>query len=277
MARNLTYTILAALVLGVIVGLTLNRVFEDGGGAGSETLKSIAYYLSVVTDVFLRLIKMIIAPLVFATLVSGLAHMGDTAALGRVGGRALLWFIAASLLSLSLGLLLVNLFEPGVGLNIPTPPAHAASGIDKAAFDFRTFVSHIFPASGIEAMAENEILQIVVFSLFIGVAITAVGEKAAPIVRGVEAMVQVTGYVMRFAPFAVFAAVASTLAERGPEILGSLGYFMLSFYIAIGLLWCCLIAICFLFVGKRTVLLVRYIRDPLLLAFTTASSEAAYP
>ncbi len=281
MARNLTYTILAALVLGIIVGLTLNSAFEDGGGAGSETLKSIAYYLTVVTDVFLRLIKMIIAPLVFATLVSGIAHMGDTAALGRVGGRALLWFIAASLLSLSLGLLLVNLFQPGVGLNIPIPPAHAASGIDKAAFDFRTFVSHIFPASGIEAMAENEILQIVVFSLFIGVAMTAVGEKAAPLVRGVEAMVQVmlqvTGYVMRFAPFAVFAAVASTLAERGPEILGSLGYFMLSFYIAIGLLWCCLIAICFLFVGKRTVLLVRYIRDPILLAFTTASSEAAYP
>lgn len=281
MARNLTYAILAALVLGIIAGLTMNHMLADGGGPGSETLETVAYYLSTVTDIFLRLIKMIIAPLVFSTLVVGIAHMGDTAALGRVGGRALVWFLGASLLSLSLGLLLVNLFQPGVGLNIPLPPVESASGVDKAAFDFRTFISHIVPASGIEAMAQNEILQIVVFSLFAGVAITAVGERAAPLVRGIEAivqvMLQVTGYVMRFAPVAVFAAVTSTLAERGPQILGSLGYFMLSFYIAIAVLWCVLIAVCFLFVGRRTILLARYIRDPLLLAFTTASSEAAYP
>jgi Na+/H+-dicarboxylate symporter len=281
MAKKLTYAILIALLLGMIAGLAMNHSLDDGGGPGSATLKTAAHYLSTVTDIFLRLIKMIIAPLVFSTLVTGIAHMGDTAALGRVGGRALLWFVAASLLSLGLGLLLVNLFQPGVGLNMPLPPADSASGVGKAAFDFRTFASHIVPASGIEAMAENEILQIVIFSLFVGVAITAVGERAIPLVRATEALVQVmlqvTGYVMRFAPVAVFAAVTSTLAERGPQILGSLGYFMLSFYIAIALLWCCLIAICFLFVGRRTALLVRYIRDPLLLAFTTASSEAAYP
>ena len=281
MAKKLTYAILAALLLGIVAGIAMNSALADGGGPGSATLKTAAHYLSTVTDIFLRLIKMIIAPLVFSTLVVGIAHMGDTAALGRVGGRALAWFVAASLLSLSLGLLLVNLFQPGVGLDIPLPPVASASGVDKAAFDFRTFVSHIVPASGIDAMAQNEILQIVVFSLFIGVAITAVGERAAPLVRGIEAivqvMLQVTGYVMRFAPIAVFAAVTSTLAERGPQILGSLGYFMLSFYIAIAILWCCLIAVCFLFVGRRATLLVRYIRDPLLLAFTTASSEAAYP
>jgi len=280
LAKRLTYYILAALVLGIVSGLVLNAVFDDGA-AGRETLTSIAYYLSVVTTVFLRLIKMIIAPLVFSTLVVGIAHMGDTAALGRVGLRSILWFVGASLISLTLGLILVNLFHPGVGLNIPVPPVDAASGVDKAAFDFKNFVSHIFPASGIEAMANNEILQIVIFSVFIGVAITAVGEKAAPLVKGIEALVQVmlqvTNYVMRFAPFAVFAAVTATLAERGPEILGSLGYFMLTFYTAMGLLWCVLIGICFLIVGKRTSLLVRYIRDPLLLAFTTASSEAAYP
>ena len=281
MAKRLTYYILAALVLGIVIGLALNAIFADGGGSGTETLASIAYYLSVVTTVFLRLIKMIIAPLVFSTLVVGIAHMGDTAALGRVGLRSILWFIGASLISLTLGLMLVNLFQPGIGLNIPVPPVDASSGVDKAAFDFKNFVAHVFPASGIEAMANNEILQIVIFSVFIGVAITAVGEKAAPLVRGIEALVQVmlqvTNYVMRFAPFAVFAAVTATLAERGPEILGSLGYFMLSFYIAMGLLWCVLIGVCFLIVGKRTSLLVRYIRDPLLLAFTTASSEAAYP
>lgn len=281
MAKRLTYYILAALVLGIVTGLVLNATFDDGGGAGSETLKNVSYYLSIVTTVFLRLIKMIIAPLVFSTLVVGIAHMGDTAALGRVGLRSILWFIAASLVSLTLGLILVNLFQPGIGLNIPMPPADAASGVDKAAFDFKVFISHVFPASGIEAMANNEILQIVIFSVFIGVAITAVGEKAAPLVRGIEALVQVmlqvTNYVMRFAPFAVFAAVTATLAERGPQILGSLGYFMLTFYTAMGLLWCLLIGVCFLIVGPRTGQLVRYIRDPLLLAFTTASSEAAYP
>lgn len=281
MAKRLTYYILGALVLGIVVGLTLNAVLDDSGGQGSAALKDVAYYLSIVTTIFLRLIKMIIAPLVFSTLVVGIAHMGDTAALGRVGLRSILWFIGASLVSLTLGLCLVNLFQPGVGLAIPIPPAEAASGVDKAAFDLKTFFAHVFPASGIEAMAENEILQIVIFSLFIGVAITAVGEKAAPLVRGIEALVQVmlqvTNYVMSFAPFAVFAAVTSTLAERGPEILGSLAYFMGSFYVAMALLWCVLIGICYLIVGPRTGLLVRYIRDPLLLAFTTASSEAAYP
>ena len=280
MAKRLTYYILGALIGGIVCGLVLNAIFDDGAG-GSATLKSIAYYLSIITSIFLRLIKMIIAPLVFSTLVVGIAHMGDTAALGRVGLRSILWFIGASLISLTLGLILVNLFQPGVGLNIPVPPVDAASGVDKAAFDFKKFIEHIFPASGIEAMASNEILQIVIFSVFIGVAITAVGEKAAPLVKGIEALVQVmlqvTNYVMRFAPFAVFAAVTATLAERGPQILGSLGYFMLTFYIAMGLLWCVLIGICFLLVGKRTRLLVKYIRDPLLLAFTTASSEAAYP
>lgn len=281
MAKRLTYYILGALVLGIIVGLALNAWLDDGGGTGSAVLKDVAYYLSIVTTVFLRLIKMIIAPLVFSTLVVGIAHMGDTAALGRVGLRSILWFIGASLVSLTLGLILVNLFQPGHGLAIPIPPADTASGVDKAAFDLKQFISHVFPASGIEAMATNEILQIVVFSLFIGVAITAVGEKAAPLVRGIEALVQVmlqvTNYVMRFAPFAVFAAVTATLAERGPEILGSLAYFMGTFYLAMGLLWCVLIAICWAIVGPRTGLLVRYIRDPLLLAFTTASSEAAYP
>ncbi|WP_394653165.1 dicarboxylate/amino acid:cation symporter [uncultured Sphingomonas sp.] len=280
MAKRLTYYILGALIAGIVCGLVLNAIF-DGTEVGAATLKSIAYYLSIVTTVFLRLIKMIIAPLVFSTLVVGIAHMGDTAALGRVGLRSILWFVGASLLSLTLGLILVNLFQPGVGLSIPIPPADATSGVDKAAFDFKNFVSHVFPASGIEAMANNEILQIVIFSVFIGVAITAVGEKAAPLVKGIEALVQVmlqvTNYVMRFAPFAVFAAVTATLAERGPEILGTLGYFMLTFYIALGLLWCVLIGICYLLVGTRTGLLVKYIRDPLLLAFTTASSEAAYP
>lgn len=281
MAKRLTVYILIGLVLGIVVGIVLNASINDGSAEATKRLGEIAGYFSIVTSLFLRLIKMIIAPLVFSTLVVGIAHMGDTAALGRVGTRAVGWFIGASLVSLTLGLVLVNLFQPGVGLDIPIPPVTEASGVDRAAFNLKDFITHIVPASMVDAMAKNEILQIVVFSLFVGVGITAVGEKAAPLVKGIDAlaqvMLQVTNYVMRFAPFAVFAAVAGTLTERGPAILGSLAYFMGTFYIGMGLLWVLLISVCFLIVGARTRLLIGYIREPLLLAFSTASSEAAYP
>src|SRR5688572_16803819 len=177
MAKRLTQFILAAMVLGIIVGWAINASIADGSPAGEARLKEIAGYFSIITTLFLRLIKMIIAPLVFSTLVAGIAHMGDTSALGRVGGRAIGWFIGASLVSLTLGLILVNLFQPGIGLGFPIPPETATSGIDRAAFNLKDFVTHIVPASMFEAMATNEILQIVVFSLFVGVAITAVGEK----------------------------------------------------------------------------------------------------
>ena len=281
MATRLTYYILGGLVLGLIVGWGLHLAIDDGTPASAARLETIAGYFSIATTLFLRLIKMIIAPLVFSTLVVGIAHMGDTQALGRIGFRSVAWFVCASLLSLTLGLILVNLLRPGVGLALPIPPVTAGIGVEKAALNLKDFVAHIVPSSMIDAMATNEILQIVVFSLFVGVAITAVGEKAAPLVRGVEALVavmlQITNYVMRFAPVAVFAAVASTLAERGPGVLGDLAYFMGSFYLGLVLLWLLLIGIAFVLIGPRTRLLVRYIRDPLILAFSTASSEAAYP
>nr|WP_295671119.1 dicarboxylate/amino acid:cation symporter [Sphingomonas sp.] len=281
MGKRLTYYILIGLVAGLALGLAINGYYDDNGGPGTKFAAEIAGYFSIITALFLRLIKMIIAPLVFSTLVVGIAHMGDTQALGRIGFRSVAWFICCSLVSLTLGLILVNFFQPGVGLAIPIPPVDATSGVDRAAFNLKDFITHIVPSSMVDAMAKNEILQIVVFSLFVGVGITAVGEKAAPLVRGIDAlaqvMLQVTNYVMRFAPVAVFAAVTATLAEQGPGIIGRLAYFMGTFYIAMGLLWCLLIGICFLIVGPRTALLVKYIREPLLLAFSTASSEAAYP
>ena len=281
MGKRLTYYILIGLVAGLALGLAINGYYDDNGGPGTKFAAEIAGYFSIITALFLRLIKMIIAPLVFSTLVVGIAHMGDTQALGRIGLRSVAWFICCSLVSLTLGLILVNFFQPGVGLAIPIPPVDATSGVDRAAFNLTDFITHIVPSSMVDAMAKNEILQIVVFSLFVGVGITAVGEKAAPLVRGIDAlaqvMLQVTNYVMRFAPVAVFAAVTATLAEQGPGIIGRLAYFMGTFYIAMGLLWCLLIGICFLIVGPRTALLVKYIREPLLLAFSTASSEAAYP
>jgi len=281
MAKKLTRYILIALVLGIIAGWATNAAIDDGTPASAARLKSIADYLSIVTALFLRLIKMIIAPLVFSTLVAGIAHMGDVAALGRVGLRSILWFVLASLVSLTLGLILVTLLHPGIGLNLPIPPATAASGVETAAFNLKDFVSHVVPQSIFEAMSTNEILPIVIFSLFFGVALTAIGEKGKPIVHGVEALVrvmlQVTDYVMRFAPFAVFTAVASALAERGPQIIATLGKFVGSFYLGLAVLWAVLIGAAFVIVGPKTRHLVRYVRDPVVLAFSTASSEAAYP
>src|SRR3954467_4056727 len=281
MAKNLTRFILLALVLGIIAGWAVNAAIDDGTPASAERLKSIADYLSIVTSLFLRLIKMIIAPLVFSTLVAGIAHMGDIAALGRVGIRSLGWFILATFVSLTLGLILVNALEPGVGLNLPLPPATAASGVETSGFNLKDFVSHLVPQSIFESMSNNEILPIVIFSIFFGVALTSIGEKGKPLVRGVESLVrvmlQLTNYVMRFAPFAVFTAVTSALAERGPQIIMTLGKFVGSFYLGLAMLWAILIAACFVIVGPRTRHLVRYIRDPVVLAFSTASSEAAYP
>ncbi|HWW64925.1 MAG TPA: dicarboxylate/amino acid:cation symporter [Sphingomonadaceae bacterium] len=276
MAKRLTLYILLAMIAGIVLGVVLHAALDD-----PKQIETVTSYLTILTDLFLRLIKMIIAPLVFSTLVAGIAHMGDTAALGRIGFRSIAWFLTASLLSLTLGLILVHLFQPGTGLQMALPEATAASGIDRGDFSLHQFITHLVPRSIFEAMATNEILQIVIFSLFVGVAITALGEKAAPVVRGIEALVaimlQITDYVMRFAPVAVFAAVTTAIAQEGVGILATFGYFMGSFYIGLFLLWGLLLFLAFALTGGRAATLARYIRDPTLLAFSTASSEAAFP
>ena len=276
MARRLTYLILLAMILGIAAGFVVNRSIAD-----HATLVTIADGLSILTTLFLRLIKMIIALLVFATLVGGIAHMGAGGGLGRIGLRTIGWFVGASLVSLTLGLLLVNLLRPGVGLALPLPPAGASSGVATTAFNLKDFTTHLVPASPVQALADNEILQIVVFAGFFGVAVTAVGEAAAPIVRGVEALAQimlkVTDYVMRFAPIAVFAAVSGAIATQGIGVLIRLGTFMASFYLGLVILWGLLFAAAVLMVGPRARILFGYIREPFLLAFSTASSEAAFP
>ncbi|WP_448664547.1 dicarboxylate/amino acid:cation symporter [Sphingomonas sp. CJ20] len=280
MGKRLTWFILAGLLLGGAIGWGLNVAYDDGG-AGTARLAEIASYLDIPTQMFLHLIKMIIAPLVVSTLVVGIAHMGGTGAIGRVGLKAFFWFVCASLVSLTLGLILVNLLQPGVGLQLPLPDVAAASGVDRSAFDVAKFFTHIIPTSAIDAMASNDILQLVIFSLFFGVGMAAVGEKAAPLLRGLEALVSVmltvTGYVMLFAPVAVFCAVARTLATKGVGVVGDLAFFMGSFYLGLAVLWAVLLGACFVVIGPRTGQLIRYLRDPILLGFSTASSEAAYP
>jgi len=283
LAKRLTTYILIALVLGLIVGWVTNAALGGSHPTPDQaaTLATIAKWLGLVTTIFLKLIKMIIAPLVFGTLVVGIAHMGDTGALGRVGLKSLGWFVCASLLSLTLGLVLVHILQPGAGLNIPLPPINESAGIDKSKIDAVQVIGHIFPSSIVDAMAQNDILQIVIFSVFFGVAITAVGDRAAPLVKAAEAltkvMLQITDYVMRLAPLAVFAAVANALVERGPDVIQKLGYFMLCVYIGLALLWLMLGLLAWLFVGRRSLSLFRYIREPVLVAFSAASSEAAFP
>ena len=275
MAKRLTLYILIGMALGLVVGAVLNNVYA----AGDPALAQWADSLKLLADVFLKLIKMIIAPLVFATIVAGIAGMGDAAELGRIGTRALAWFITASVLSLSLGLFLVNLFKPGVGLAL-TATGELGELATKD-FTLRHFVLEIFPTSAIDAMAQNNILQILVFSLFAGVALSALGPRGAVLVRGAEAladlMLQVTNYVMRFAPFAVFGAIASVVATKGLGIVVTYGVLIGEFYFGLLLLWAILLSIGAVFLGGRIWTLIRYIREPLLLTFSTASSEAGLP
>jgi len=236
---------------------------------------------SLLADVFLRLIKMIVAPLVFTTLVVGVAKVGDIGSVGRIGGKTLLWFLGASLVSLFLGMLLVNLFQPGIAMHLPVPETTDDSGVAKVGFSVREFLYHIFPASIIEAMYKNEILQIVVFSLFFGIGTAAVGEQGKIVIKAFDAVahiiLKITGYVMNLAPIAVFGAMTAIIAKQGLGILTTYSLFIGEFYLGLLLLWILLNAAGFLVVGKRITSLLKRIKEPVLLSFAAASSEAAFP
>ena len=273
--NRLTTWILVALVLGIGVGYAVN--------AGMQKPADFADYMSLVTTLFLHLIKMIIAPLVFSTLVVGIAKMGDAKEVGRIGVKALGWFVIASLMSLTLGLILVNLFRPGDAMALAghLPDAGASSGVAVSGLTLKDFANHLVPTSVIDSMAKNDILQIVIFAIFFGTGAAAVGARATPMIDVIDGaahvMLKVTGYVMNFAPFAVFAAVAGVVATSGVGVLATYGKFMGEFYLGIGLLWLILIAVGILFVGPRLLTLLGLLREPTILAFTCASSEAAYP
>ena len=276
MNRLFTIFIVAAMVLGVAAGWIINQALP------ADQAKEVASNLSIITDVFLRLIKMIIAPLVFTTLVAGIAHMGDASEVGRVGVKTIGWFICASIVSLLLGLAMVHLLHPGVGLNMTPPDVAAAStAVDVSKFTLRDFITHLVPTSIVDAMAKNEILQIVVFSVLVGTAVSAIDDRAPAVLALVEQvaqiMLKVTGYVMRTAPLAIFAALAASIATQGIGVLATYAGFVGGFYLSLGLLWALLIGAMVVLVGLRALKLVSAIRAPMLLAFSTASSEAAYP
>jgi Na+/H+-dicarboxylate symporter len=250
--------------------------------APTKTQTEMAGYFKILSDIFLRLIKMIVAPLVLTTLTVGIAHLGGGAAVGRIGARTMGWFVTASLISLGLGLVLVNLFKPGVNFPVTLEAAVAdVSTVATSNFSLAEFITHVFPTSIVDAMARNEILQIVVISLFLGVALQSLGKKTERVTEIMEQvaflMLKVTGYVMAAAPLAVFGALAYTVSLQGLGVIADYGRLAGTFFLALFVLWALLIAVGFLILGPRVFKLIWDVRAPGLLAFATASSEAAYP
>ena len=277
MGHRLTLYILIGMILGVITGY-LVRVYVP---ADSEAFTYWLRSFTLLSTIFLNLIKLVVAPLILGTLIAGIAHMGDSSALGRIGTRAIAWFILASLISISLGLIMVNFFEPGAGLNLTVGTHSIAEVGEVKKLDLFQFIEHVFPKNIFQAMADNNVLQILVFALFAGIGLTAIGDKGKPLVRGAEAlaelMLQITGYVMRLAPIAVFGALAGVVAKYGLGILGTYAELVTEFYLSLVVLWVILRGAGAIFLRRRIFSLIRYIREPLLIAFSTASSEAAMP
>jgi Na+/H+-dicarboxylate symporter len=291
--QNLTGYIIAAMILGAITGQIIHIYFpetiqiKDASGVLKDIVRSehIGQYFKILTGVFLRLVQMIIAPLVITTLIVGIAKMGNLKAVGRVGGRSMIWFFSASLASLLLGLMLVNYFKPGeeLHLNINALDTSAAADVigKTQSFSVQHFIEHLFPKSLFEALANNEILQIVVFSIFFGIALTQYGEKGESIVKFLDNLSKVililVGYVMWFAPLGVFGGITAIIATKGLGILKVYGYYMASFYVGLTLLWILLLAVGYFILRKRLGTLLNHLKNPLMVAFSTTSSEAVFP
>lgn len=275
--NRLTIFILVAMALGIITGYIVHTQ------ADPAFISSFATNIKMLTTIFLRLVMMIIAPLVFSTLVVGIAKLGDLKSVGRVGGKALLWFVSASLVSLLLGMVLVNFFQPGAAIDLSNADTAGAKDLigKTQEFSLLKFVEHVFPKSVVEAMATNEILQIVVFSIFFGVAMTAIGDYAKPVLKALDAVshiiLKMVGYVMAFAPLGVFGAIAAVIAVKGLEVFKFYGLYLFYFLIGIMVLWAILLAVGFLILKNRVPALLKRIAQPLLIAFSTTSSEAVFP
>ncbi|MCU9953848.1 dicarboxylate/amino acid:cation symporter [Burkholderia sp. BKH01] len=268
--------IVVGMVLGIATGVACHAMLPNADAANQ-----VGGYFSLLADVFLRLVKMIIAPLVFCSLVIGVTKIGDVRAVGRIGIRTLGWFLFASFISLALGALIANWLKPGSALNLPLPAINASTGLSTSGLSPKEFVVHLVPSSIVGAMANNEILQIVVFAAFFSVGLTTLGDKAQLVVRMLDqvahVMLKVTGYVMALAPFAVFGAIANVVTTRGVSVLVTFGRFMGEFYGSLIVLWLLMVLAGGVLFGRRVFSLVRFMRVPMLIGFSTASSESVYP
>lgn len=275
-SKYLVRAIVIAMISGALLGTILNSQTD------ADAAKTFAGYFNLVTDVFLRLIKMVIAPLVLATLVTGVASMSDSGSIRRVGFKAMAWFLVASLISLTIGLTLAHFFQPGAGLNLVVGTNTASTGLSATAFSLPIFLTHVFPRSIVEAMGTNEVLQIVIFSLFFGTALAFVKGKGKSVIVDVleelsKVMFRITDYVMLVAPVAVFAAIASTITVHGLEMVVSFGKLVVEYFLGLAILWALIGLAGYLALGARLKVLLKHLREPVLVAFSTASSEAAYP
>lgn len=276
--KNLTVQILIAMLLGAILGVYVHNSYPVEGA------KEFSGFIKMLATIFIRLVQMIISPLVFTTLVVGIAKLGDIKSVGRIGGKAMAWFFSASLISLLIGMFYVNYLQPGVGLNLSDIDVSSAAAVTEntKVFSVQNFVEHIIPKSIVEAMATNEILQIVIFSIFFGLAAASIGDYAKPVVSALEKtshiVLKMVNYVMVFAPIGVFGAIAGVFAVRDvSELLLTYARFFSYFLIGISTLWIVLMGVGYAFLGKRMNVLLRHILSPLIIAFGTTSSEAVFP
>ncbi len=275
---NLTVQIVIAMLLGAILGIFVHQNYDI------DFAKAFSGYVKMLATVFIRLVQMIISPLVFTTLVVGIAKLGDIKSVGRIGGKAMAWFFSASFISLLIGMFWVNVLHPGTGLNLSNIDVATASDINEKSHSFsaQNFIEHIIPKSIVEAMSNNEILQIVIFSIFFGLAAAAIGEHAKPVVNALDKtshiILKMVNYVMKFAPVGVFGAIAGVFAIRDlNDLLLTYAKFFGSFLVGISTLWVFLLFIGFVFLGHRLIALLKHIVSPLIIAFGTTSSEAVFP
>lgn len=275
---NLTTQILIAMIIGAILGIIIHN------NCSEDTAKEFSGYIKMLATVFIRLVQMIISPLVFTTLVVGIAKLGDINAVGRIGGKALGWFFTASFISLLIGMFWVNILQPGVGLNLSNIDLATASEVTEKTHNFsaQNFIEHIIPKSIVEAMATNEILQIVIFSIFFGLAAASIGDFAKPVVNALDKtshiVLKMVNYVMKFAPLGVFGAIAGVFAIRDfGDLVLTYAKFFGSFLVGITSLWMILLFIGYIFLKKRMTTLLKHIVSPLIIAFGTTSSEAVFP
>lgn len=275
--NKLFIAIIIALTLGVGIGGIVHVKYPESAEPFSKNIKLLG-------TVFIRLVQMIIAPLVFTTLVVGIAKMSDIKMIGRVGTKAMLWFISASLISLFIGLILVNWLEPGHVTKLPIQDVASADELLKSSksFSMEDFVKHMIPKSLFEAFATNEVLQIVIFAVMFGVALANLGEDySKPVVKLFDiiahAILKMVGYIMWFAPLGVLGAIAAVVSTNGFEIFKVYAIYLRDFFFAIGVLWLVLLLVGYFILGNRLFDLLKRIKEPLLIAFSTTSSEAVFP
>jgi len=276
--NRLTLYILVAMLLGGILGAFVHSNYSAAAAAQFST------HIKLLATIFIRLVQMIIAPLVLTTLVVGIAKLGDIKSVGRIGGRALAWFFTASFISLIIGLMWVNFLKPGEGVNLSNVDQATATEVTAKTQDFSVqhFVEHIIPKSVFEAMSTNEILQIVIFSIFFGLAAASIGDNVKPVINALDKtshiILKMVNFVMKFAPIGVFGAIAGVFAVKDiSELMFTYTKFFSSFLVGIASLWLVLLLVGYLFLRNHLKTLLKRIVSPLVIAFGTTSSEAVFP